>query len=104
MAMRPDLSWYGKSRSQSLRGCVEAVEVRQGEGERCGVGRATRNVINIGTHVDVTLGDGGDEGVQGQTKKEGRQRTALFQPVGHLNPCFCGGRREWGGQPHFRRG
>ncbi len=61
----------GMGRRRGARGCVEAVEVWQGEGERRGVGRATRNVVNIGTHVDVTLGDGGDEGVQGQNGFQG---------------------------------
>jgi hypothetical protein len=37
--------------SRGARGCVEAVEVWQGEGERCGVGRATRNVIDIYRHA-----------------------------------------------------
>jgi hypothetical protein len=65
-------SWSG------VRGCVAAVEVWQGE----------RNVVNMGTHVDVTLGDGGDEGVKGQTEEEGRQRTGLFHPQPALDCEF----------------
>ena len=35
--------------SRGARSCVKAVEVWQGEGERRDGGRATRNVVNIGT-------------------------------------------------------
>jgi hypothetical protein len=92
--------------SRGARGCVEAVEVWQGEGEQCGVGRATRNIIiiAIGTHVDVTFADGGDEGVQGQTEEEGKQRTALFQPVGHPNPCVVGAGENGEGNHIFEEG
>ncbi len=74
-----------------------------GRGRRNG-GRATRNVVNIGTHVDVTFGDGGDEGVQGQTEEERRQRTALFQPVGHLNPSVVGAGVDGEGNHIFEEG
>ena len=73
--MRPDLVWE----VAETEGCVKAIEVWQGKGERRNGGRATRNVVNIGTHVDVTFGDGGDEGVQGQTEEDSGQ--PCFNPL-----------------------
>ena len=52
----------------------------------------------------MTFGDGGDEGVQGQTEEEGRQRTALFQPVGHLNPSAVGAGEDGEGNNIFKEG
>ena len=100
VAMRPDLVWEVAEPEAALK----AVEVWQGEGKRRDGGRATRNVVNIGTHVDVTFGDSGDEGVQGQTEEEGRQRTALFQPVGDLNPSAVGAGEDGEGNNIFKEG